>query len=271
MGGSLTSPNKIKDVYKKIVFYDDNKFKVDNGSSDVVITSAENFSSDTEQILVNKTIDADSNTISNLEVDNLKSGVLDIDITSVAGTDTTIPSAKAVKTYVDSQVTAQDLDFQADTGGALSIDLDSESLTVSGGTGVATAGSGNAITVNTVDSEIDHDSLNNYDSDEHVAHTNITLTAGAGLTANSGGNIAASRSFDIGAGTGITVNTNDVAVDTSVIATKTYVDTQVSTVNTLEELTDTNISSPSDKALLQYDNNTQKWIGITEIDGGQFV
>ena len=28
MGGSLTGPNKIKDVYKKIVFYDDNKLKI---------------------------------------------------------------------------------------------------------------------------------------------------------------------------------------------------------------------------------------------------
>ena len=46
MGGSLTGPNKIKDVYKKIVFYDDNKLKVDNGTADVVITEADNFSSD---------------------------------------------------------------------------------------------------------------------------------------------------------------------------------------------------------------------------------
>ena len=254
MGGSLTSPNKIKDVYKKIVFYDDNKFKVDNGSSDIVITSAENFSNDTEQTLVNKTIDADTNIISNLEVDNLKSGVLDTDITIVAETDTTIPSAKAVKTYVDSQVTAQDLDFQADTGGALSIDLDSESLTVSGGTGVSTSGSGNTITVNTVDSEIDHDSLNNYDSDKHVAHSFVTLTAGTGLTG--GGDITASREF---------------AVDTSVIATKTYVDNQVSTVNTLQELTDTNITNPSEGALLKYDSASSKWVDSNEISGGIFI
>jgi hypothetical protein len=33
-------------VYKKIVFYDDNKLKIDNGSADVVITEADNFSSD---------------------------------------------------------------------------------------------------------------------------------------------------------------------------------------------------------------------------------
>ena len=46
MGGSLTGPNKIKDVYKKIVFYDNNKLKIDNGTADVVITEADNFSSD---------------------------------------------------------------------------------------------------------------------------------------------------------------------------------------------------------------------------------
>jgi hypothetical protein len=46
MGGSLTSPNKIKDVYKKLVFYDDNKLKTDNGTADVIITNADNFSSD---------------------------------------------------------------------------------------------------------------------------------------------------------------------------------------------------------------------------------
>lgn len=98
------------------------------------------------QTLTNKTIDADNNTVTNLEVDNLKTGVLDTDLTTVAATDTTLASAKAIKTYVDSQVTAQDLDFQADTGGALSIDLDSETMTFTGGTGIDTSGSGNAVT-----------------------------------------------------------------------------------------------------------------------------
>lgn len=98
--------------------------------------------------LTNKTFDANGtgNSLSNVEVADLASGVLDTDLSSVAATDTTLASAKAIKTYVDSQVTAQDLDFQADTGGALSIDLDSETLTFTGGTGIDTSGLGNAVT-----------------------------------------------------------------------------------------------------------------------------
>jgi hypothetical protein len=98
------------------------------------------------QTLTNKTINAANNTISNINTTHLGAGILDTDLTTVAATDTTLPSAKAVKTYVDSQVTAQDLDFQADTGGALSIDLDSETMTFTGGTGIDTAGSLNDVT-----------------------------------------------------------------------------------------------------------------------------
>ncbi len=101
----------------------------------------------TTKTLTNKTIDVDNNTVSNIEVDNLKSGVLDTDLSSVAGTDTTLASAKAIKAYVDAQVTAQDLDFQGDSGGALSIDLDSETLDIAGGTGIDTSGSSNTLTV----------------------------------------------------------------------------------------------------------------------------
>jgi hypothetical protein len=55
------------------------------------------------QTITNKTIDADNNTLSNIEVDNLKSGVLDTDINSVSSNDDTLASAKAIKTYVDAQ------------------------------------------------------------------------------------------------------------------------------------------------------------------------
>lgn len=60
------------------------------------------------QTVTNKTINADNNTISNLEVDNLKAGVLDTDLNAVSGADDTIPSAKAVKAYVDQQILTED-------------------------------------------------------------------------------------------------------------------------------------------------------------------
>ena len=59
-----------------------------------------------------------------------------------------VPTQQSVKAYVDSQVGGQDLDFQGDSGGALSIDLDSETLDIAGGTNITTAGSGNTLTVN---------------------------------------------------------------------------------------------------------------------------
>ena len=73
------------------------KAYIDNNVSSVTPSSTTTFT--------NKTIDANGtgNSISNLEVADLASGVLDIDLTSVAATDTTLASAKAIKTYVDSQ------------------------------------------------------------------------------------------------------------------------------------------------------------------------
>ena len=72
---------------------------------------------------------------------------VDTNISSVSASDDTLASAKAIKTYVDAQVTASDLDFQGDSGGALSIDLDSETLDIAGGTGIDTTGAANTLTV----------------------------------------------------------------------------------------------------------------------------
>ena len=71
---------------------------------------------------------------------------VDTDLASVSGSDDTIASAKAIKAYVDAQLTASDLDFQADSGGSLAVDLDSQALTLTGGTGIDTSGSGQTVT-----------------------------------------------------------------------------------------------------------------------------
>jgi hypothetical protein len=70
---------------------------------------------------------------------------IDEDLTSVSASHDTLPTALATKTYVDAQVTASDLDFSADSGGGLSIDLDTEVLTLTGGTGIDTTGLANDV------------------------------------------------------------------------------------------------------------------------------
>ena len=71
---------------------------------------------------------------------------VDTDLTSVSGSNDTVASAKAIKTYVDAQVGGADLDFAGDSGGAQSIDLDTQSLTLTGGTGIDTTGSAQTMT-----------------------------------------------------------------------------------------------------------------------------
>ena len=57
-----------------------------------------------------------------------------------------IPTQQSVKAYVDSQVTAQDLDV-TDGSNSIDIDLDSESLGILGGTGIDSTASGTGVTL----------------------------------------------------------------------------------------------------------------------------
>lgn len=83
-----------------------------------------------------------------------------------------------------------------------------------------TAGTGITITSGQISADqanINITNLDGYNANALIDHTNVNLTAGAGLTG--GGTIAASRTFAVGAGTGVTVNANDVAIGQDVATT----------------------------------------------------
>jgi hypothetical protein len=77
-----------------------------------------NIASDTLSF-TNKTFDVEAtgNSISNIDVADFKSGVLDTDLSSVSASDDTLASAKAIKAYVDSQggATTGDITFVGST------------------------------------------------------------------------------------------------------------------------------------------------------------
>ncbi len=100
------------------------------------------------------TVTVDASTIGDFTASGLQLGGSGARVTTVLDEDamgtnsaTALATQQSIKAYVDAQLTAQDLDFQGDSGGALSIDLDSETLDIAGGTGIDTTGSGNTLTV----------------------------------------------------------------------------------------------------------------------------
>src|SRR5210317_292163 len=125
--------------------------------------------------LTNKTFDANGtgNSISNIEVADFASGVLDTDLSSVSASDDTLASAKAIKAYVDSQVTAVDVDIAGDTGtGAIT---DDETLTFTGGTGIDTTVSGNEVSF-AIDSTVTTNSGTQTLTNKTIDTANNTIT-----------------------------------------------------------------------------------------------
>ena len=178
----------------------------------------------------NKTIDANGsgNSITNLEVADFASGVLDTDITSVSGSDDTLASAKAIKTYVDAQVAT------VPTG---------DITAVVAGTGLSGGATSGSATLNI-------DTATTVDISTSQALSNKTLTSPVINTGVSGSAILDEDNFASDSDT-------KLATQQSI---KAYVASQVATANELSELTDVNITSAADGALLFYDTGTSKWI-----------
>ena len=87
---------------------------------------------------------------------------------------------QSVKAYVDSQVTAQDLDFSGDSDtGSPSVDLDSQTFEIAGGEGIDTSGSGQTLTIAGEDATTSNKGIASFSSDNFsVSSGAVTIKAG---------------------------------------------------------------------------------------------
>jgi len=103
------------------------------------------------ETLTNKTLTAPVLTSAVLNTAVSGSAVLDED-NMASNSATKLATQQSIKAYTDNLIDAQDLDITSDSG-SIDVDLDDETLTLAGGTGIASAASGNTVTFN-IDSTV---------------------------------------------------------------------------------------------------------------------
>jgi hypothetical protein len=209
---------------------------VTNDSGTMRHTSVDTFDTylaATSKTLTNKTIDADNNTVSNLEVDNLKSGVLDTDLSSVSSSHDTIPSAKATKDFIETSATASATSASAS---ATSATASATSATAAATSATAAASSASAASTSESNSQTSANSAaasallaaGAFDSfdDKYLgtmADSDTASSASTTGTFSSGGSqitVASASGIEMGqliTGTNIATGTNVIKIDGTTI------------------------------------------------------
>ena len=93
---------------------------------------------------------------------------------------TSLATQQSIKKYVDDTVTGEDLDVSSDSG-TIAIDLDSETFTIAGGTGITTSATSNTLTVTSAVTAGDGLTLNTADIDIDASQTTLTSILNASL------------------------------------------------------------------------------------------
>ena len=211
----------------------------------------------------NKTFDANGtgNSISNIEVADFASGVVDTDISAVSASDDTLASAKAIKAYVDGEIsTAENADTTITVGNSSVVVADSGTGTITvTADGVSVASFAEAATTITATGAINL-----------TAGSDVVIPANVGITFGDDGEkiegngtnltISSSGALDITA-TGTTTVTNNFDVGGNMVISGNLVvqgtETIISTQNLLIEDAiiglNSNVSDP---------NNMPRFSGI---------
>tara|TARA_R100000734_G_C3319062_1_gene114182 strand:+ start:4958 stop:7318 length:2361 start_codon:yes stop_codon:yes gene_type:complete len=136
--------------------------------------------------------------------------------------DTTLATTEAITQYVAGVLTAEDLDFTGDSGNG-SVDLDSQSLAITGDTGITTTASGQGLSIDLDDTSV---SAGTYGS--ATAVPTFTVDAQGRLTAASENTISTSFTISDGSNndvfnTGETLTFEETALETTVVVSNNKV------------------------------------------------
>ena len=214
------------------------KAYIDNNVSSVTPSSTTTFT--------NKTIDANGtgNNISNLEVTDLASGVLDTDLTSVSASDDTIASAKAIKTYVDSQshsnVTASST--TTFTNKTIDVDATGNSITNLANANIKAAAAIDATKI--ADGTVTSTEFQYINSLTSNAQDQIDLKAALASPALTGNP---------------TAPTQAAGNNSTRLATTAYVDNSTASRDQLGEMTDVTLACLADANYFIYDDAASVW------------
>ena len=164
---------EMSDATDAVIGYDStlaSKFKAgEAGDLREVITSTHT------QSLTNKTINADNNTISELEVDNFKAGVVDTDMDTGVNNNTSVPTTLAVETYIANNVVSDTFTSKVSLNDTTPEFLE-DKLTSSDSTitiNTLNDGADESLDLIVEETNVDHDALLNYVANEHVDHTSV--------------------------------------------------------------------------------------------------
>jgi hypothetical protein len=170
------------------------------------------------------------------------------------------PSQGSVKTYVDAQVTAQDLDFEGDSGSS-NVDLDSQSLDIAGGSGITTTASGQTLTVAGDDATTSAKGVASFSSDNFAVSSGAVTIKTGGVEnaelANSSVNYGGVSLSLGGSDTTPAFNLVDSTGYTAAAITGTIGDSQVATGIDAAKLADGTVSNAEFQYINSLSSNAQ--------------